>query len=511
MSVQTWRSYLPRGLSRRAALLGFLRVNWHLGFTAFGGPPAHFKIFHDKFVRQEKWIDEQFFQELFSVSQALSGPASTKMLYCINLIHNGTLAAVLGFIMWSLPAAIAMFGLSLGVANIDETLPGPAYALLSGINAAVVGVVALATIELSTKAITDGLTRFLVFFTASAGVLFNALWYFPVLMAVSGLATLVYDLRWLHRPVRALMRLVPFWRRRPSAPENGGAQQEAGVELGVVRNGQEGRETAAGRGGEDRTNGSTPQGENEAQPGRLRTSTAEVEPRVVPQALRIGISWRAGAAVIATFFVFFLTIMVLRGTLVAPPQLYRLFANMCLAGTIIFGGGPVVIPLLREYVVAEGWVSQRDFLIGLAIIQALPGPNFNFAVFLGSLTAVNAGYSAVAGAVIAWLGIFLPGMVLVHGTMGVWSALRSRRSVKAVLRGVNAGAVGLIYTAVYRIWQVGYVRETAQQGGSLGDDPWWLVVAAASFFFGRWWRVSPPIVIIAGAIMGLIWYGVVSR
>ena len=62
---------------------------------------------------------------------------------------------------------------------------------------------------------------------------------------------------------------------------------------------------------------------------------------------------------------------------------------MYLAGTIIFGGGPVVIPLLREYIVSEGWVSPRDFLIGLALIQGFPGPNFNFAVYLGGLTAIN--------------------------------------------------------------------------------------------------------------------------
>jgi chromate transport protein ChrA len=87
---------------RRAAddSLQTLKVNWHLGFTSFGGPPVHFKIFHDKFVNKLKWIDEQIYQELFSVSQALSGPGSTKMLYCINLIHGGFLQAILSFLIW---------------------------------------------------------------------------------------------------------------------------------------------------------------------------------------------------------------------------------------------------------------------------------------------------------------------------------------------------------------------------------------------------------------------------
>src|SRR5882762_2430570 len=106
--------------------------------------------------------------------------------------------------------------------------------------------------------------------------------------------------------------------------------------------------------------------------------------------------------------------MVVRG-LDNTPLEFHLFANMYLAGTIIFGGGPVVIPLLREYVVTEGWVSPRDFLLGLAIIQAFPGPNFNFAIFLGGLTAISGGYNAAVGALLGYIGIFLPGIVTVHG------------------------------------------------------------------------------------------------
>jgi len=203
--------------------------------------------------------------------------------------------------------------------------------------------------------------------------------------------------------------------------------------------------------------------------------------------------------------------MVLRGALPDRPLLYQLFTNMYLAGTIIFGGGPVVIPLLREYVVAEGWVSPQDFLIGLAIIQAFPGPNFNFAVFLGALTAINGGLNSAAGAALGYVGIFAPGLVLVHGTTGLWSTLRSRPWVKSGLRGINAGAVGLIYTAVYRLWQIGYIDEGFQSGASLADDPWWVVVTATSFVGGRWYGLNPPSAIILGAILGLVRYGVVSR
>jgi chromate transport protein ChrA len=183
---------------------------------------------------------------------------------------------------------------------------------------------------------------------------------------------------------------------------------------------------------------------------------------------------------------------------------------MFLAGTIIFGGGPVVIPLLRSYVVSEGWVSPRDFLLGLAIIQAFPGPNFNFAVYLGGLTAVFGGYNPAAGAVLGYLGIFLPGIITVHGTMGIWSAIRAKRWVKSGLRGINASAVGLIYTAVYRLWQIGYVDAGFEAGKSLGDDPWWVVVGVTSYVGGMWFKVNAPVAIVLGAVMGLIRYAVVT-
>lgn len=78
-----------------------------------------------------------------------------------------------------------------------------------------------------------------------------------------------------------------------------------------------------------------------------------------------------------------------------------------------FGGGPVVIPLFREYTVAEGWVSPRDFSLELALIQSFPGPNFNFAVYLGSLATAQSSLPSLGGAVIGFLGIFAPGIIIV--------------------------------------------------------------------------------------------------
>src|SRR5271170_2177604 len=98
-----------------------------------------------------------------------------------------------------------MYGLSIGVSHIGDTIPSQAYALLSGLNAATVGIVLLAAVQLSQKSITDKVTRILVFLGASAGLLYNALWYFPVLMFLAGCVTVVYDYGFLHGPVKWVM------------------------------------------------------------------------------------------------------------------------------------------------------------------------------------------------------------------------------------------------------------------------------------------------------------------
>ncbi|KAK4178646.1 chromate transporter-domain-containing protein [Triangularia setosa] len=497
------------------------KENWYMGFTSFGGPPVHFKIFRDKYVTKLHWIDETVYQELFSICQAFSGPGSTKMHYCINLIRLGFPPAVLAFFLWSLPGALGMFGLAIGISNVGETLPRAVYALLSGLNAATVGIIALAAVQLAQKAITDKLTRLLVYLGAAAGLLYNALWYFPVLMLAAGVVAVVWDFRWLHPPVLWVVNLVRKKKvkagdeereveLREQVPAGSGVErEEAREELRKSQEGQPGSKEPDVAPRSRYPSASVP-GDRTSQE-QLQQEEEEQEARVVPTSHQINVmSWKSGLALIVAFLASFIAVMLTRGLIPSNPLLYRLFSNLYLAGTIIFGGGPVVIPLLREYIVAENWVSPRDFLIGLALIQGFPGPNFNFAVYLGTLTAINGGYSGVLGGFLGFLAIFLPGIWTVHGTMGLWSAIRGWRWVKSALRGVNAAAVGLIYTAVYRLWQIGWIDEGFSQGKSLADDPWWVVVTAGSYVGGAWFGVEPPVACIFGAVLGLVRYGVVE-
>ncbi|KAL2846411.1 chromate transporter-domain-containing protein [Aspergillus pseudoustus] len=485
-------------------LLDVFLKTWDLGFTAFGGPPVHFQILHKRFVEKEKWVDEQTYQELFAICQGLPGPASTKMLFCLALLHAGFIPAMLVFLMWCLPGAIGMYALSLGVQRIDETLPKPVYALLSGLNSSTVGIIALAAVQLADKAIRDRISRILVIFGACAGLCYSALWYFPVLMVVGGMATALWD-GWGGRAVR---RARGVWRerrmRRVAERERGDGPEDVEMVPGPVG---------------DAGNGPVPQRSEEL---RLRkpdagsptlpqssadaSNLSEPEQRSQDHVIRV----RVGAAIAIVFFASFIAIMVARARLETPPLPLSLFANMYLAGTVIFGGGPVVIPLLRSYVVDPGWVTSRDFLIGLAIIQAFPGPNFNFAIFLGALALRTTSQPTILGAFLGALGIFTPGLALAVAIQSFWRVLRRKAYIINFLRGVNAAAVGLVFTAVYRLWEIGYLTPADSQGASLAREPWWVVVAAVTYAEAAWFKVPPALAIVGGAVLGLCWFGIVK-
>jgi chromate transport protein ChrA len=471
-----------------------LAHNWHLGLTSFGGPAVHFQLFQQLFIDKYKWIEPSTYQEMFALCQALSGPGSTKMIFAINVLRYGFWTGLVSFFLWSLPMAIAAFGLALGVRDIGDELPGPVYALLSGLNSATVGIIALAAVQLSQKAVTDKLTLILVFLGATAGMLYNSLWYFPVLMVAGGVAAIAWDLK-----------VIPkFWKSMRSSHANRDVESSRTEESTEMSRPQPGSDVsglhsrAAVRPLAETRNSSQ-------EPHEAQHDSQEQH----PQGPRLTRSWKIGATIIASFLISFIIVMSCRGAFTGENRGFDLLANLYLAGTIIFGGGPVVIPLLREYIVAPGWVSPRDFLLGLAITQAFPGPNFNFAVYLGALAVQGTPLPSVVGALIGYIAIFTPGLWLHTGFMGLWSTVRGIHAVKAGLRGIHATAVGLVFTAVYRLFEIGYLDSEVQDGGSLGRDPWWVVIIATTYVGGMHFKVPPPLAIVLGAVMGLIWYGVV--
>jgi chromate transporter len=201
------------------------------------------------------------------------------------------------------------------------------------------------------------------------------------------------------------------------------------------------------------------------------------------------VSRRVAVASITTFIVL----------LVGLPAVLRigshpgiaLFDAFYRSGALVFGGGHVVLPLLRDAFVAPGWVSDSTFLAGYGAAQAVPGPLFTFAAYLG--TVVRPTPHGVAGAAMGLIGIFLPGMLILVGTLPFWNALRSRAGAQAAMRGINAAVVGLLGAALYRPVWTSSIITTAD-----------LSVALIGFVLLTAWRAPPLWVAILAALGGMV-------
>src|SRR6202453_1655394 len=170
----------------------------------------------------------------------------------------------------------------------------------------------------------------------------------------------------------------------------------------------------------------------------------------------------------------------------AGASVAALVAAFYRSGALVFGGGHVVLPLLRAAVVDPGWVSDSAFLSGYGAAQAVPGPLFAFAAYLGAVASVAPG--GVAGAALALVAIFAPGLLLLMAALVFWQDLRARGDVRAAMAGVNAAVVGLLASALYNPVWTSAVR-----------DPTDFAIAAAGFVALIVWRAPPLVVVVATA------------
>jgi chromate transporter len=175
---------------------------------------------------------------------------------------------------------------------------------------------------------------------------------------------------------------------------------------------------------------------------------------------------------------------------VRPTAGVELFAAFYRAGALVFGGGHVVLPLLQSATVGRGWVDEATFLSGYGGAQAVPGPLVTFAAFLGAVCRPVPG---LGGAVIALLGIFLPGMLLILAVLPWWSRLRSNAGMRAAIAGVNASVVGILLAALYRpVWT------------SAVDSVWDMVIVLAAFAALVVGKMRPVIVVGVVATIGAL-------
>ena len=169
-----------------------------------------------------------------------------------------------------------------------------------------------------------------------------------------------------------------------------------------------------------------------------------------------------------------------------PGYALELFSGFFRVGSLVFGGGHVVLPLLQAVVVPRGWVSTNEFLAGYGAAQAIPGPLFTFAAFLG---AVGKGTpSGPVGAALATVAIFLPSFLLVGAALPLWGKLRAFTSMRRAMAGINASVVGILLAALYDpVWI------SAVHGAS---D---FALAAFALLLLTWWRMPSWAVVILTA------------
>ena len=206
-------------------------------------------------------------------------------------------------------------------------------------------------------------------------------------------------------------------------------------------------------------------------------------------ALPLNVSRTVGAALLAVFFVLLIGLPLLAAS--TPSQPVKLFDAFYRAGSLVFGGGHVVLPLLQASVVPPGWVGNDAFLAGYGAAQAVPGPLFTFAAYLGAVAKPSP--HGVPGAVLGLIGIFLPGILVLLGTLPFWDALRQKTGAQAMMRGVNAAVVGLLGAALYNpVW-----TSSVQAPGDFA-------VALVGFVLLTVWRAPPLVVVIVSAIGGAL-------
>lgn len=399
--------------SQRANAWQVFVIFLSLGLTSFGGPVAHLGYFREEFVARRRWLREDAYADLVALCQFLPGPASSQVGLALGLRQagwGGALAAWLGF---TLPSALVMALLGLGLVAGQSLVPS---GVLHGLKVAAVAVVAQAVWGMA-RSLCRGPARLLLMAQACALAL---LW--PGVMGQ------------LSAMLAAALGGLGLWGRTGTAPAPAPSPHD-GLGAGV----------------RPRT-------------GALLLAGFAVLLVVLPLAARI---WAEGWLVLADAF-------------------YR-------AGALVFGGGHVVLPLLQAEVVATGWVAPDDFLAGYGLAQAVPGPLFTFAAFLGAAAGQGAG--GWLGAAVCLVAIFVPAFLLVAGALPFWEHLRHNARARAGLSGVNAAVVGLLLAALYHpVWT------------SAIHAPADLALAMAAFAALVWARVPPwlavPLCGVAGWLLG---------
>ena len=434
-----------------------------LGLTSFGGPIAHLGYFRDELVVRRRWLRESDYADLVALGQFLPGPASSQVGFALGLFRAGPLGALAAWAAFTLPSAILLVAFAAGAAFFGGPL---GQGVLSGLKIVAVAIVAQAVWGMARTLTPDARRASIA--VAGAGVVLLVAGPFGQLAAIALGAVagslLCRDGGSAGAPAPAQLR-VPVSRRAGAIslglfalllvalPIAAAATQHAPVGSATDAVDSAGTVNSAGT-----TNSTT----------TTATATATAE---TPTA----------------------------STPTPSPTPLQLADSFYRAGALVFGGGHVVLPLLEAETVAgaapHGWVAPDEFLAGYGAAQAVPGPLFTFAAYLGALAAP--GPAGLATAALALVAVFAPGMLLLVGVLPFWQTLRRQAGAQSVLRGVNAAVVGILAAALYDPVFLSAVV-----------DPASFILALTCFALLVSWRTPPwAVVLVAaagGAVMALL-------
>ena len=345
-----------------------------LGWIAFGGPAAHIGLFQRRLVEKMRWMSDHLFLELFALAGCLPGPTSTQVSFSLGAVKKGVLGGLLGGALFQYPGALIMTGFGIAAAKVLASPPPWLSGCASGVSAVGVALVAVATKGLLIKACYDAkdpkysnLLATICVLAAGACIYWRTFpWLFPLIIAIGALATLVWN-----------------WKKDMSVKGEG----------------------------DDKI-------------------------------AKLGINMWGGGLLILVWLAILIPTLVLVRVLpydhradATPLDWFEVFYR---TGTIIYGGGQVVLPMLYDDLVKEtcdysvkppvcidnpttSWMTGLQFYTGLGVVQAMPGPLFNFAAYLGAIIAWNADYNPLVGVVLCWIGLFAPGILLMFALLPFWT------------------------------------------------------------------------------------------
>jgi chromate transporter len=203
--------------------------------------------------------------------------------------------------------------------------------------------------------------------------------------------------------------------------------------------------------------------------------------------MRFPIGKKVGIAAWIVFFALLFGLPLVRQ--IAASHALEVFDSFFRVGSLVFGGGHVVLPLLQTEVVGPGWVTNEQFVAGYGAAQAVPGPLFTFSAYLGAVMATEP--NGWTGAMLALVAIFLPSFLLIAGALPFWDVLRSMPTFQSVLKGINAAVVGLLLTALYKPVWTSAIYSSADFGLGL-----------VAFGLLMFWKCPPWLVVVLTAVGG---------